>query len=909
MKVDFESFYATFRINSVRTKRESYLISYMGSYWIPLFLILSYAFGFDEVCKKYGITYSITQIKPKKTVLFHSRLDKDNYIIFGNIDTTLKEELCQSFVHANIYKLGIKKEFNSEGYFTEVITEYTGRINSTYRIEEQVDNIVDPVSKQILINKQLPFKLEEIMYYMSSKVINGFKQDRNDLEQQRIRNSEVLVHLILKQILASYTTYKEQILSGNKKAKFELSQSEVLNTFINNSQIVVDMEYANPVEEMSTMTRVSPVGKNVGGIPDKRSLQNDARNVHDSYFGNIDPLDTPEAENVGIVQHLTVDAFITSSRGLFSKKEKNNNIKSGMLSTSVSLIPFVENNDGARVMLGANQGRQTIPLKNPEPPLVQSGYESLLTNVLSENFIKRAPCDGKIIKITSDYLIMTCNDGKSKIEILLTPSHLRSGSGKNTLSVFKPVVVDNQSVKKGQILAEGSFISQGSISLGRTLLTAIMPYKGYNFEDGIVISESLANSDKLTSLHGIQIDITISEKDKLIFINKLGKETIKGEPLLRKVAGELGEIIGFEDEEAGQEMAAGQLIKKSPGGKIVDIEVFSNVFDSKFPQLKELSIRTDKRYKRDSNEKYTEKGIPIDGILVRFKIEQEMTIGIGDKLTNRHGAKGIISYIEKDENMPITPWGEKVDIIVNPIGIIGRMNVGQLYELYTGLICRSLAYKISLLNDKNKVIPILDKVMTMLDTSKNKEMAKRFMLNFRSLSDRQFKLFIDQIKNRKGMSLIIPPFKAPSNQDLIKILNYLDLKPAYKLKLPEFNMNTFNEVPVGFMYFLKLEHIGREKIHGRSVGPTVAKTQQPTAGKQAEGGQRMGELDTYSFISYNALKTLSESFGPLSDDIKSKNEMLSEIVTTGHAEFKEPQMVPVKDLLNFYFTSLILERR
>jgi len=910
----FESFYAPFRINSKRTKRKNYLMCFMGSYQIPLFGILAFAFGFEETCRRYGITFKLVKEKVKKDVKFSTKIDKEYSIIFENVNSEVKEELCSSFLELGISKYypTIKAQFGTKEYFAQLITEYTGRMNSTYLIQQSIDNIVDPIAKQILINKNLPFTLENIMQYMATKVVTGIKQERNDLEIQRIRNSEVLVHLIQKKLLTAYTVYREQLLSASddasrSKVKFTMDQREILNEFINNSQIVVDMEYANPMEEMSTLTRVSPVGKNVGGIPDPRAMQTEFRNVHDSYFGNIDPLDTPEGGNVGVVQHLSIDAFITSSRGLFQKKEKTNTENTGLLSTSSSMIPFVENDDGPRVMFGANQARQTVPLKSPEPPLVQTGYESILTNVLSDNFVKKSPCNGTVTKITLDFLELLC-ENKKKNHVDMTPRHLRSGSGKNTLSVFNPVVKVGQKVKEGQIIAEGSYISKGSISLGRSLLTAVMPYKGYNFEDGIVISETLAKSQKLTSLHGIEIEVIINEKDKIQFINTLGKETTKGEPLLRKLSGEIGELIGFDEEEEGIVQSGGQRIYQSPGGRIVDIEVFSNVSSSKFPMLEKLIERTNKKHGIKDEKYLGSHNIKLEGILIKFKIEQEMYIGIGDKLTNRHGAKGIVSLIEKDENMPITPWGERVEIIINPIGIISRMNIGQLYELYMGLISKSIALHIIKYGTKEKAYNLLTTIIPLLDKTKDKVLSKSFLNNFRALTQKQFEEFLNELKNNKGFSIVIPPMRSPNYKDIILVLKALDLHDSYKLKLPEFGMETYNDVPVGYMYFLKLEHIGKEKIHGRSTGPVQQKSYQPTAGKSHEGGQRMGELDTYSFISYNALTTLSECFSSLSDDIKSKNEMISEIVQNGETTFREPKDIPVKDLLNHYFTSLILER-
>jgi len=782
----------------------------------------------------------------------------------------------------------------------------SGRINSTFLIQSNLENIVDPVAKQVLINQQLPSELHLIMKYMSTKCVEGFVQKRNDVSNQRIRNSEVIVHLAQKQILAAHTEYKEQVLSGNKKAIFDISQTKVLSDFIN-SEIVADMEYANPIEEMATKTRVSPVGKAVGGIPDKQAIQNAGRNVHDSMFGNIDTLDTPEGENVGIVQQLTVGAFITSARGIIQTKDKKEGENSGLLSTTSAQIPFVENNDGNRVMFGCSQMRQAVPLRNPEQPMIQSGYESILTSVLSDDFIKKSPCNGKITKVTEDAISIKCSTGGNKV-IPITPVHLRSGSGKDTLSVFKPTVKPGQVVKEKSIIAEGSCVTGGAIALGRSMCVALMPYKGFNFEDGIVISERVVREGVLNSLHGIVEEVEVGKEDRIVFINDIGKDTIKGEPLIRKAIGEIEQLIGFEEDEEGVEIVSGHMIKKSPGGKIVDIEIFNNMKEGKFPEIDKLSKRTRTRYGLKPNEKFSHKGETIQGVMIRFKIEQELPVGIGDKLTNRHGAKGIVSLIEKDENMPRTPTGDRVDIILNPIGVVGRMNVGQLYELYTGLISKELGRQIIKLNNKTKIITLLNKVLPNLDMTKNKEFSKNLINKFRALNDTKFKLFIKQVKDSGSMTILIPPFKAPAYKEILAALKSLGLKGGYNLHLPEFNTKTKSKVPLGYMYILKLEHIAKDKLHARSTGPVTSKTSQPTAGKKREGGQRMGELDTYSFISYNCPNLLAEFFGPLSDDHKTKNEILSDIIQTGNAKYRAPKASPVRDLLNSYFISLMIWR-
>ncbi len=902
----FESSYSRFHIYSKRTKRLKYLECYMGSFKLPFMVLLSFSFGFEQTLKQYGITSKIVEEKPTNEEYFTQV--PSSYLVFGGVDTELKQELVSSFINAKINQYDVdveKKKFLSKDYFNDLIIAITGRVDSTYLITNNLENIVDPIVRQVLINQQLPFELPLIMQYMSTKCVAGFVQERNDITNQRIKNSEILVHLAQKQLLKAYTEYREQYLAGNKDATINVPDSVVMHQF-STLEIVQNMEYANPVEEMATITKVSPVGKDVGGIPDKQAVQLDARNVHPSYFGNIDPLDTAEGANIGITQQLTVDAYITSARGLFGQKSITDKEKSGILSTTLSMIPFIENNEGARMIMAANQAKQMLPLKNPEPPIIQSGYESLLTNTLSDNFIKRAPCSGKIGTVSDHYIDVECTKGR-KQRVDTSPVQLVCGVGKNTLSTFKPIVSKGQRVKEKQIIAEGGCISGGTISLGRNLAVAYLPYKGYNFEDGLVINERLVTEDKLTSLHGTDIEALVDPKDRVAYIADIGSETQKGDPLFRKYPGDIDELLGYDEDDEDVDTYDGQIIVKSPGGKVVDIEVFSNVALDKFPKLKDLVERTNKKTKKPDKEKYTQRGISVKGIKIVFKIEQALKIGLGDKLCNRYGNKGIISLIEKDELMPRTPWGDTVDIILNPLGVISRMNMGQIYEMYCGLISRHIANKIIKGATQAQTIALFKTVMGGLDTSPGSKFSTQFINNLKKLSPGQYKKMASQIKQSGFIPMIMAPFQAPTYKHILPLLKKLGLKSGYNLKLPEFNTKTKNPVPFGYLYMSKLEHIGEAKAHARSTGPMVGKIGQPTGGKSREGGQRMGEGDTWALASYNCPVLMSEFFGPMSDDVVTKNEILTEIIQTGSADFKPTKVSPTKDLLNAYFTSMMLK--
>jgi len=900
----FESSYSQFHVISRRTRQPYYLEIYMGSSRIPLLICLAFAFGFDKTLKDYGITYKIVDKNPK--VELSCKITGDKYIVFGSVDSDLKRELCHSFIREKVAKYNIAKDFGSHEYFNDIIYKITGRINSTYLITVNVENIVEPVARQVLRNKNQPTELSQIIKYMASKVITGYSEETNDLSSRRVRNSEVVVHLLQKMIEASYSTYRGQVLSGNKKAKFEMLPGKLINDF-QRLEIVTDIEYSNPVEELATLTRISPMGKSISGISGKEAVQVGSRNIHDSYFGNVDPLDTPENDTVGVVQYLTVDASITTARGLFFKKPLNDKERAGILSTSSSMIPFIESNDGARVLMAVNHSRQALPLKNPQAPVVQSGYESILTSSLSDNFVKIVSCDGVVDSVSRDQIIVSCKGGP-KVVIDITPRHLRSGSGKNTLSVFIPKVAKGNRVRKNQIVAEGACISNGTISLGRTLCVALMSYKGYNFEDGIVINEKLVGEDKLTSLHGVTIDVWVSEKDRVLFINSIGKRTDIGEPLLRKTKGEIEELLGYSEDVDDESVytTGREFVKKSPGGVIVDIEVFTNIHADKFPMLRTLYERTTRKYKKLPNIPFTIKGERVNGVLVRFKVEQELKISLGDKLCNRHGNKGVIALLEKDEYMPRTPWGERVDVILNPIGVIKRMNVGQLFEMYCGLISRGLASKIIATSDRSRVVDGITKVLSLLDSTPNKIYSTTLAQNIGKLGSSDFSKFISGIKQTGFFPIIVPPFQSPKMDKIGQCLKVLGLQDGYHLDLPEFKTKTLEPVPVGYMYIYKMEHMGELKIYGRATGIVSGKVMQPVAGKKLEGGQRIGENDTYSLISYNCPTLLSEFFGPLSDDHATKNEIISDIIHTGAAAYREARTSPVRDLVTAYITGLML---
>ena len=902
--------YSTIRIHSKRTRARNYLQCFIGAYRLPAFVVFCFVFGFDHVVKLFNLKIDVVDKTPPKDV--HSvKLGPKQWLVLDPASDEYQVELFSSFEMLKLSSYNIKFPFGSREYFHDLIVALTKSRNSTFKIQEIVDNILSPSVRQVLANKQQPHEIDKVFLYMCKKVVSGYVDERNDLNIQRIRNSEVISELVRKQLLASYNVYKERILSGDKNVKLDFSSETVLRSFMN-SEIVQDIENINPIEELSVMTRVSPIGRQVGGIPDKNAIQISARNIHETYFGNIDPLDTPEGENVGVIQNLTVDAMITTSRGIIITKQRDEKERSGLLSTSVSLVPFVNSNDGCRVLFSCSQTKQALPLVKPEVPAVQTGYESLLTNLLSDHFLKKAPESGRITKVTDKFIVI---DNKYKVS--LEPKFLRSGQGKSSVSEFRPKVKVGDRVTKGQIIAEGSCVKNGHISVGRNLLTAVMPYKGYTFEDGIVVSSKLVDEDVFTSIHLLEEVVEFSADDTVEFIAQIGQVTKRGDHLLRRKVRDITELLKGEEEEQSAEeglteVVADMIIKRSPGGRIVDIDVYTNEDINKFPLLKPFFEKTKRKLPGGRKaEKFTKRGFPIEGVVVKFKIEQRSKVEVGDKLANRHGNKGVIALIEDADKMPRTPWGDPIELILNPLGIINRMNVGQLFELYCGLISKLAADQV-IKNGKSgikKSISMLQRLYSTLDKTDRKRFSQDLNLKLSKLSVVQASKLFDEIYESGFVPIIVPPFQSPGKPEIEKAMKVVGAKPYYSLTLPEFGVKTAKPVPVGYMYELKLEMQSELKVGARSVAGYESKTMQPTAGKRRKGGQRLGELDTYTLFSYGCTAVLAELFGPLSDDIISKDEMIQDIISSGSTKFRKPKANPTKDLLRAYMVQLMLTEK
>ncbi len=656
----------------------------------------------------------------------------------------------------------------------------------------------------------------------------------------------------------------------------------------------------------------------------KEYVDIDSITITDQYVDMIDiEVNTPDHtymlgngimthNSVGMINQLTVDAKITDGRGSFLDRSAELDPKTSTLSVNSAMIPFVGSTDACRVMFSGSQGRQTIPVHGLEPPLVQTGYESMMTNSLSDTFIKKAKNNGIIKEVNDKYIVLKYNTGQIE-KIDLHPKILRSGQGQDSLSRFNIKVKPGDKVKKNHIIAEGTYIHDGVISSGANLLCAIMTYEGYSFEDGYIISEHIANKTfKSTSYH--EKEVLIEKDDIVKFVIAKGTDTKMGDALLIRSSSTIESMIDLDIDDVTE----GKIIVKSPGGRVIDIEVYPNTSIKKHPMLKQAY----QEFKADyltTHDKFPTKFIgklknqdktKFTGILVRFKIEKDEVCELGDKITNNFGGKGVLALIEKNEMMPVTPWGERVDVILNPIAIINRMNPSTLKEMYIGLIAKFVAKALVKYGEvKNKsAISLLTYLYTLLDGTSDKEYSRKVINHIGKMSNMKYKDMIINIRNNNyNFPIVIPNFKEPSLTNIKKTLDLVGAKAEYNLKLPKYGINTINKIAVGYIYYKKLEQQSGIKMSSRSTGLVNTTTGQPLAGKKVGGGQRIGEMDSWSIINHGAINVLKELYGPLSDDATTKNEIVAEIIQNGEASYREPKSTPTKDILDVYMKGLMLD--
>lgn len=738
---------------------------------------------------------------------------------------------------------------------------------------------IDIFSKKFFVTDNI---IEEFV-----NVITNGTYDDTDYANKRIRFVEQVIYSNLTKDFYNLINS----IRKNRKVKFSVNSKGILST-VNVSSIVQFDNSLNPLSELAMLTRTSISGP--GGF-EKANVPLSLREIHPTMTYLTDPSDTADREGCGTIQYVVPNVEFGEDGSFFSRERKTIN------SVSVSFVPFLEHDDPTRLQMASSQQRHAIMLKKFDLALIQSGVEGMYSDKTS--FIFKAKRNGKVIFLNEE-VITVQYDNK-----LCEAFHI--GYRKlyiSTVDFYKLYYNVGDTFNAGDVIAESNYMTNSRITLGKNCLTCITPWYGYNYEDGIVISEKIANEDYFTSMH--YVDLVIDINPNKVMLN-LGEDYHNYSPLP-----EIGQVLnkgdvyvklktidtdGFED--VLFEPIMEETVPENC--KIVDIKIYANKWNKSFPQYDQYIVDMVKKQKSKKDEiskklanylskdeldkimdtleinqseknNFKMKGDFIDGLRIEITATYERKITVGDKIGNRHGNKGIVSKIVPVDQMPILPDGRRAEIIINPLGIVSRMNVGQVFECHLAMSFMDLKAKIRLMAEEGKtakeIYSYVLEYIKLIDKTENHNYYDQMKTMFDNLP---IKHFIDGLHN---FFLIQPPFESVKWDDLNAAMLYTNTPYEYDIFDPISQKKIENQVNCGYMYFMKLNHIAQDKMSYRGIGPYSAKTSQPLGGKSRKGGQRLGEMEIWSVIGHGAEKNLNEFITTKSDSIKLRNKYISEMM-------------------------------
>jgi len=843
----------------------------------------------------------------------------DKYVI-GIFNKQIKLPLLLSILHdKKTLQSFDSTQVKKNDLYTKIFNESIMYIDK-YTIAQRKDLIVQQLSNNISTSHNHKSRLENILYaiglayeldffsvkFMNQKcillemleAINSNMTSDTDVMRKRIRFSEYLFVDLLQSIYKSLIDRKSAV---GKKAKFNIPGTAIYKA-ANISEIVRFHYPNNPIAEIATLFQCTITGT---GSLSKKNVPPHLRDLDESQKGLLCPADTPDRDGCGVTLNLIPTVEIDVD-GKFIKPENLENI----CSYSINMSPFVANNDPTREQMASNHSKQSILLKNSKPALVRTGLEGKFLD--HGNFLHKAKYAGKVIFTDASCMIVFYEDIED-VEVL--DIGLRDLS-QQTLDVIHPLFEVGEFFKQGAVLAKSSFIKGDQVSIGQNLLTAVGIWKGYNYEDGIVISKSVKN--KFTSLHYIDLSFTIYTSQFLLSLKPdkyqplpiVGDFLKKGEVYAKSKICDLTQI---------EQINKDPLELKSPMNcRIAQVELYANSWNKRITDhnnfintSNQLTIekqtiienvlcetigdeKTKKVLQRnhifsskDTN-KFYQKGTEINGVYVKIQAVYEEQIGVGDKLSGRHGNKGIIAQIEEDDNMPVTEDGRRIDIIINPLGIISRMNIGQLYELHVTCALQKFTQNISGVSRKEALSQIRT-FLKIIDFSDNHWTTNKI------ISDMQKYKTTDEILER--LYLIQPPFQSCSPEALDELMKYSGAAYRQQLTCKEFEIS--NPLTVGYMYMLKLTHRALKKQNARSIGPYSSKTLQPINTSKSKGSNRLGEMEASALLSHGANDLLKDFMTIQSDAIGLKNKFLAKLVNNPHSSVEDFEIDKPNSLMLF----------
>lgn len=710
---------------------------------------------------------------------------------------------------------------------------------------------------------------------------------------------------------------------STRQPKFNINSNQIISEA--NVSDIIQFDFSiNPVEELTKHSRISLLGP--GGFK-RENIPKHLRDITESMYGRICPVDTPDRDNCGVLQNLIPNVKLDDS-GKFSQET----IEDQPISIPVSLVPFCEHDDQTRLQMASSQMRQSIMLKKFDSPLIASGCEWLYTD--KTQFAKVAKKDGVVLYRDNKLMIVKYDDDDVDIfEISYRRIYVEN------MDFYKVYVKVGDRFNAGDILAESNYCDNSKITIGKNLLTGVMVYYGHNYEDGIIVSDRLADSnDILTSVHFRDLSFTVPPHKVLLTLEK-GRYKPLPEELETIYAGEPYALMKkMNQDDAYSIFDEPTELKAEKKFLISEVNIYANDYCEDIPEYKEWVEQTiesqkdregfiqkilkDNLSKRDAERLIKEKGLDIFSFAGKYKEKKEKINGVrvelygihfrkirvGDKIGNRHGNKGVISKIMPHEKMPRLEDGRHLDICINPLGIISRMNIGQLYELHLAMSVNDLK----------------ENIIQMMNSGSSDNELKEYLMNYIKIIDntkdnwytRQMQdalpdeITVDWIDNK--LQIIQPPMESIKIEQLIQALEYTHTKFKQRLYDPVSKNYILNPIAVGYMYFFRMVHIAEEKLAARGIGTYAKRTLQPLGGRRNKGGQRCGEMETACIIGHDAPINLAEFLTTKSDCIDLKNDLIKKLIDKGLPPEDSEQLDTTPEsvkLLNAYLTVIGVDHK
>jgi hypothetical protein len=800
---------------------------------------------------------------------------------------------------------------DSKGYTQDDFIQELGKKYSRYNSKSKGEDIIYAmeVIPRIDVMTGLFLTTDSLIEELILAIQNQFVDDTL-FTNKRVRCFEYVILAKISKIIFDLCFSNRT----SRQPKFNINSNQIL-TECNVSDIVQFDFSINPIEELTKLSRISLLGP--GGFK-RENIPKHLRDICPTMFGRICPVDTPDRDNCGVLQNLIPNVHLDENLKFTSETCEHQPI-----SIPVSMVPFCEHDDQTRLQMASSQMRQSIMLKEFDRPLIQSGCEGLYTD--QTQFLKRAKKDGEVIHIDDKFIIVVYND--NDVEMFNIEYRKIYVEHLDFMNVY---VKPGDKFKAGDILAESNYCKNGEIIFGKNLLTGVMVYYGNNYEDGIVISDKLVNENKLTSIHYKDLSFTLPPYKVLL---SLSEDEYKPLPLQYETLAKgsaYARIQGLSIDDLYSQFGEESYLQAEKKYIISEVKVYANNWNADIPEFndwveKTIEAQKDKEgdlkkiiYNKFSKEqanqiikengldlysfvgKYKNKREKINGIHIKIAGIYQRQIQVGDKVANRHGNKGIISRIVPHDKMPRLEDGRHLEICINPLGIISRMNIGQLYELHLTMAFYDLIQNLVQMildNTQEEVREYLLGFIDIIDKTKDKWYSKQFIDELPEI------ITADFISN---LTLIQPPFESCKMEDMKKALEYTGTPFKQKIYDPVSKQEIENRIACGYIYFLRMVHIAEEKLAARGIGSYAKRTLQPLGGRKNKGGQRCGEMETACIIGHDAPCNLFEFLTTKSDCIDLKNRYIRNFIDSNLVdESKELDTTPESvKLLNSYLTVL-----